>query len=193
MYQWSWYLWQCAIFAPFIGGNHRFYGYRFFDGIYQSSFVVIDLIETLGAYIMQKEIVLLISAICGLLFGTGLIVSDMANPKTVQSFLDLAGEWNPALMFVMVGALIVATIGFNLSRLKKTSLSGAPFPPIRRGIDKRLAIGSMIFGVGWGIAGICPAPAVVLMGMGIWQGVVFFVAMLVGMGMVIAFDKTQSA
>ena len=142
---------------------------------------------------MRKEIVLLISAICGLVFGTGLIVSDMANPKTVQSFLDLAGDWNPALMFVMVGALIVATIGFNFSRLKKTSLSGAPFPPIRRGIDKRLAIGSMIFGVGWGIAGICPAPAVVLMGMGIWQGVVFFVAMLVGMGMVIAFDKTQSA
>nr|WP_309575707.1 DUF6691 family protein [Moraxella osloensis] len=142
---------------------------------------------------MRKEIVLLISAICGLVFGAGLIVSDMANPKTVQSFLDLAGDWNPALMFVMVGALIVATIGFNLSRLKKTSLSGAPFPPIRRGIDKRLAIGSMIFGVGWGIAGICPAPAVVLMGMGIWQGMVFFVAMLVGMGMVIAFDKVQSA
>nr|WP_082168257.1 DUF6691 family protein [Enhydrobacter aerosaccus] len=142
---------------------------------------------------MRKEIVLLISAICGLVFGTGLIVSDMANPKTVQSFLDLAGDWNPALMFVMIGALIVATIGFNLSRLKKTSLSGVPFPPIRRGIDKRLAIGSMIFGVGWGIAGICPAPAVVLMGMGIWQGAVFFVAMLVGVGMVIAFDKTQSA
>lgn len=142
---------------------------------------------------MRKEIVLLISAICGLVFGTGLIVSDMANPKTVQSFLDLAGDWNPALMFVMIGALIVATIGFNLSRLKKTSLSGVPFPPIRRGIDMRLAIGSMIFGVGWGIAGICPAPAVVLMGMGIWQGAVFFVAMLVGMGMVIAFDKTQSA
>jgi len=192
VYQWSWYLWQCALFTPFIGGNPRFYGYRFFDGINRSSFVVIDLIETLGAYIMRKEIVLLISGICGLVFGTGLIVSDMANPKTVQSFLDLAGDWNPALMFVMIGALIVATIGFNLSRLKKTSLSGAPFPPIRRGIDKRLAIGSMIFGVGWGIAGICPAPAVVLMGMGIWQGVVFFVAMLVGMGIVIAFDKIQS-
>ena len=71
---------------------------------------------------MRKEIVLLISGICGLVFGTGLIVSDMANPKTVQSFLDLAGDWNPALMFVMVGALIVATIGFNLSRLKKTSI-----------------------------------------------------------------------
>ena len=193
MYQWSWYLWQCALFTPFIGGNHCLYVRRVCDGIYRSSFVVIDLIETLGAYIMRKEIVLLISAICGLVFGTGLIVSDMANPKTVQSFLDLAGDWNPALMFVMVGALIVATIGFNLSRLKKTSLSGAPFPPIRRGIDMRLAIGSMIFGIGWGIAGICPAPAVVLMGMGIWQGVVFFIAMLVGMGMVIAFDKTQSA
>ena len=193
MYQRSWYLWQCTLFTALTAGHHYLYVRRVCDGVYRSSFIVIDLIETLGASIVRKEIVLLISAICGLVFGTGLIVSDMANPKTVQSFLDLAGDWNPALIFVMVGALIVATIGFNLSRLKKTSLSGAPFPPIRRGIDKRLAIGSMIFGIGWGIAGICPAPAVVLMGMGIWQGVVFFVAMLVGMGMVIEFDKTQSA
>lgn len=142
---------------------------------------------------MKKAMTLLISGICGLLFGTGLMVSDMANPKTVQSFLDLAGDWNPALMFVMIGALIVAIIGFNLSKFKKTSLSGEPFPPLRRGIDKRLAIGSMIFGIGWGIAGICPAPAVVLMGMGMWQGMLFFVAMLVGMAIMLAFDKAKSS
>lgn len=141
---------------------------------------------------MKKEWVILISGICGLIFGTGLIVSDMANPTTVQRFLDLAGDWNPALMFVMIGALMVATVGFNLSKFKQTSLSGAPFPAVRTGIDKRLAIGSMIFGIGWGIAGICPAPAIVLMGMGIWQGVVFFIAMLVGMGIMLAYDKASS-
>ena len=141
---------------------------------------------------MNKPLIVLISSVCGIIFGAGLIISDMANPKTVQSFLDLAGDWNPALMFVMIGALIVATIGFNLSKLRKTSLSGVPFPQMRHGVDKRLAIGSLIFGIGWGIAGICPAPAIVLMGMGIWQGVVFFIAMLVGMAMMLAWEKAQS-
>lgn len=140
---------------------------------------------------MRKGWVVVISGFCGLIFGTGLIVSDMANPATVQGFLDLTGDWNPALMLVMVGALMVATVGFNLSKFKPTSLSGAPFPAMRRGIDKRLAIGSLIFGIGWGIAGICPAPAIVLMGMGIWQGVVFFIAMLIGMSIMLAFDKAN--
>lgn len=142
---------------------------------------------------MKKQIVLLISGVCGLIFGIGLILSDMVNPTTVQGFLDLTGAWNPALMFVMIGALLVAIIGFYVSKFKVTSWSGAPFPEVRRGIDKRLVIGSMIFGIGWGIAGICPAPAVVLMGMGIWQGVVFFIAMLVGMGLMMAFDNAKSS
>lgn len=142
---------------------------------------------------MKKAWVVVVSGICGLIFGTGLIVSGMANPTTVQRFLDLAGNWQPALMFVMVGALMVATVGFYLSKFRPTSLFGTPFPAMRRGIDKRLVIGSMIFGIGWGIAGICPAPAVVLMGMGIWQGVVFFIAMLVGMGLMMAFDNAKSS
>lgn len=90
-------------------------------------------------------------------------------------------------MFVMV-----ATVGFYLSKFRPTSLSGTPFPAMRRGIDKHLVIGSILFGIGWGIVGICPAPAIVLVGMGIWQGLVFFIAMLVGMGIMLAFDNAHN-
>ena len=138
---------------------------------------------------MKKTVANAISLISGLIFGLGLIVSDMANPLTVQNFLDVAGDWNAALLFVMLGALIVASIGFRLTKHKKHSLLGQDFPSIKQGLDKRLIIGSLIFGMGWGIAGICPAPALVLVGMGVWQAMVFFAVMFVAMFLTTKIDN----
>ena len=138
---------------------------------------------------MKKTVANAISLISGLIFGFGLIISDMANPLTVQDFLDIAGDWNGALLFVMLGALIVASIGFWLTKHKKHSLLGQDFPSIKQGLDKRLIIGSLIFGMGWGIAGICPASALVLVGMGVWQAVVFFAVMFVAMFLTTKIDN----
>jgi uncharacterized membrane protein YedE/YeeE len=122
--------------------------------------------------------------IAGLIFGLGLLVSGMTNPAKVLGFLDVAGAWDPSLAFVMVGAIAVAAVSFQVSRTRKRSLLGLPINlPTGRHIDKRLVTGSMLFGIGWGLAGICPGPALVLMGSGILKGVVFVMAMLAGMGL----------
>ncbi|MDR6917205.1 putative membrane protein YedE/YeeE [Pseudomonas sp. 3296] len=120
----------------------------------------------------------------GLIFGLGLLVSGMTNPAKVLGFLDVAGAWDPSLAFVMVGAIAVAAVSFQVSRTRTRSLLGLPINlPTARHIDRRLVIGSMLFGIGWGLAGICPGPALVLMGSGILKGVVFVMAMLAGMGL----------
>lgn len=139
--------------------------------------------------IKHKLVAMLVSVLCGVLFGAGLLVSDMANPNTVQGFLDIAGDWNASLAFVMLGALSVTSLGFAVSQRRTVSLLGEEFPSIRRGITWRLVCGALIFGMGWGILGICPAPAIVLMGQGVWQAVVFFVTMLTAMAGVIWWDK----
>jgi len=118
----------------------------------------------------------------GLIFGLGLLVSGMTNPAKVLGFLDVAGAWDPSLAFVMVGAIAVAAVSFQVSRTRTRSLLGLPINlPTTRHIDQRLVVGSMLFGIGWGLAGICPGPALVLMGSGILKGVVFVMAMLAGM------------
>ncbi|TPG73794.1 YeeE/YedE family protein [Pseudomonas arsenicoxydans] len=120
----------------------------------------------------------------GLIFGLGLLVSGMTNPAKVLGFLDVAGAWDPSLAFVMVGAIAVAAVSFQVSRTRTRSLLGLPINlPTARHIDQRLVIGSMLFGTGWGLAGICPGPALVLMGSGILKGAVFVMAMLAGMGL----------
>jgi len=120
----------------------------------------------------------------GLIFGLGLLVSGMTNPAKVLGFLDVAGAWDPSLAFVMVGAIAVAAVSFQVSRTRTRSLLGLPINlPTARHIDRRLVVGSMLFGIGWGLAGICPGPALVLMGSGILKGVVFVMAMLAGMGL----------
>ncbi|AJP58485.1 hypothetical protein UC34_19060 [Pandoraea vervacti] len=118
----------------------------------------------------------------GLVFGVGLILAGMANPAKVLGFLDVTGKWDPSLAFVMGGAIAVGLIGFRLARSQALAWTGEPRVwPAARTVDKRLVIGALLFGVGWGIAGICPGPALVLLGAGSGKALWFVVAMVVGM------------
>ena len=123
------------------------------------------------------------SLLAGLLFGLGLLIAGMANPAKVMGFLDLAGHWDPSLALVLVSAISVSRIAFNLAKHRSVSILGLPIQlPTATGIDGRLVVGSLLFGIGWGLAGICPGPALVLTGAATWQGVLFVAAMLIGMG-----------
>ncbi|TWO70079.1 YeeE/YedE family protein [Caenimonas sedimenti] len=123
------------------------------------------------------------SLLAGLVFGVGLIVSGMANPAKVLGFLDLAGRWDPSLALVMAGAISVGLISFAVAKRRTQSFLGTEMKlPKSRDIDRRLVGGGLLFGIGWGVAGFCPGPAVVALGMGEAKAVVFVVAMLVGMG-----------
>jgi uncharacterized protein len=126
----------------------------------------------------------LFALVAGLVFGLGLIVSGMANPAKVLGFLDLAGHWDPSLAFVMAGAIAVGALAFSLTARRPTTLLGEPMrlPPTRP-IDTRLVVGSVLFGIGWGLAGFCPGPAIVALGMGQGKAVIFMAAMLTGMGL----------
>ncbi|MDR3415489.1 MAG: YeeE/YedE family protein [Nevskia sp.] len=120
----------------------------------------------------------------GLLFGVGLIVAGMANPAKVLAFLDLAGAWDPSLALVMGAAIAVGLPVFAAFGRRRASLLGEPLQiPANRTIDRRLIAGSALFGVGWGMAGICPGPAVVLLGAGVPRAVLFVAAMLAGMAL----------
>ena len=116
----------------------------------------------------MKKILYFIS---GSIFGIGLIISGMSNPQKVLSFLDIFGNWDPSLMFVMVGAISITAIYFIVIKNKTTKLS----------IDKKLIVGSLIFGIGWGLVGICPGPAIVVLGSASIKGVIFVIALLIGM------------
>lgn len=124
----------------------------------------------------------LISLIAGLLFGAGLYVSQMINPAKVLGFLDFAGNWDPTLAMVMIGALASAAAGYALVRRRSGPVLGGKFQiPDRTDIDRPLIAGAIMFGVGWGLAGFCPGPAVAALGTGI-TGVYFFcAAMIAGM------------
>ena len=126
---------------------------------------------------------LIVSAlIAGLIFGLGLIVSGMANPAKVLGFLDLAGRWDPSLAFVMGGAIGVGVVGFALARRRTRSLLGAPMQlPASTELSKRLVLGSLAFGAGWGLAGFCPGPAIVSAAAGYSKAWIFVAAMVVGM------------
>ncbi len=118
----------------------------------------------------------------GLVFGLGLIVSGMSDPAKVLGFLDVAGRWDPSLAFVMGGAVLVAFLAFALARRRTANfLGGAMHLPTARDIDLRLLAGSVVFGVGWGLAGFCPGPALVAFGAGREKAAVFVAAMLGGM------------
>ncbi|MFJ2993328.1 DUF6691 family protein [Pandoraea sp. NPDC087047] len=131
---------------------------------------------------MKKLLPVLFALMGGLIFGLGLILAGMANPAKVLGFLDIAGKWDPSLAFVMGGAVAVGLAGFRLAHLRALAWTGAPRVwPALRGLDKRLVIGALLFGVGWGIAGICPGPALVLLGAGSGKALLFVIAMIVGM------------
>ena len=120
----------------------------------------------------------------GVLFGFGLIISGMSNPQKILNFLDITGNWDPSLMFVMGGAVIVGLGGFYLaSKRTEAFFGGALHIPSRRDISRPLVIGGLIFGAGWGIAGFCPGPAIVALGAGHMKALVFVLAMLVGMAL----------
>lgn len=125
----------------------------------------------------------LITFILGSVFSVGFMLSGMSNPKKILDFLDLVGDWDASLAFVMLGAIAVAIIPFQKAvRAKQPkTVFGEPINlPTSQQIDRKLLLGSLIFGVGWGIAGICPGPSLTLIGLGHYQGLYFIVAMLVG-------------
>lgn len=124
----------------------------------------------------------LTALLSGLLFGVGLIVSGMANPAKVLGFLDIAGRWDPSLAFVMAGAIAIGSIAFVLAKRRKESLLGLPMQiPASTDVTFRLVLGSAVFGVGWGLAGFCPGPALVALGAGFPKAWGFVAAMLGGM------------
>ncbi len=119
--------------------------------------------------------------VCGLLFGLGLLLAGMANPAKVLGFLDIAGLWDPSLALVMVGGIVVAFIAFTLSKKMPHSLLQAKFNwPEATAVTRPLLIGSTLFGLGWGLVGLCPGPALVLAGSGAIEGLIFVVFMLIG-------------
>ena len=125
-----------------------------------------------------------VAFIAGLVFGLGLLLSGMADPAKVLGFLDLAGPWDPSLALVMAGAVGIGVIAFALARRRSRSLLGDAMQlPTKRAIDRRLIAGSLLFGIGWGLAGFCPGPAIVALGLGNDKAVVFVAAMLAGMGL----------
>jgi uncharacterized membrane protein YedE/YeeE len=118
----------------------------------------------------------------GLIFGLGLLVSRMANPDKVLGFLDLAGKWDPSLAFVMAGAIGIATVAFALARRRTKSVLGVPLQwPAATRVDLRLVGGSALFGIGWGLAGFCPGPALVAAASGQAKALLFVIAMAAGM------------
>lgn len=118
----------------------------------------------------------------GLLFGLGLILAGMTDPSKVLGFLDLAGAWDPSLAFVMGGAILVGLGAFALAKRRSSNFLGGPIQlPTATAIDRRLLIGSLLFGAGWGLAGFCPGPAIVSLGAGQSKAAVFVLAMVAGM------------
>lgn len=118
----------------------------------------------------------------GLVFGFGLSLSGMLDPLRVRGFLDVFGAWDPSLIFVLGGAVAIAMVGVAIMRrLPRPALDTAFHLPTTTGIDRRLVLGSALFGIGWGVAGLCPGPAVTSLTLGLPSVAVFVLAMVIGM------------
>lgn len=123
----------------------------------------------------------LITFFTGLAFGLGLAISEMTNPTVVLGFLDVFGDWNPSLIFVMGGAVAVGMIGYRFKNKRSTPLYAAQwFVPTRRDIDKNLIIGAVLFGVGWGLSGYCPGPGLTALVNNPAEGTYFVAALIAG-------------
>lgn len=123
----------------------------------------------------------LVAFFCGLLFSAGLIVGGMSNPQKILGFLDITGNWDPSLLIIMGAGLVVSVIGYQLTRHRQQSVLACSLNiPTNKAIDKPLVLGSVLFGIGWGFAGICPGPSLVLAGAGFYQGILFVLAMIAG-------------
>ncbi len=124
----------------------------------------------------------LVNFAIGLIFGLGLILGGMGDPAKIQNFLDLFGTWDPSLAFVMGGAVVVTFIGYRLVWRRPAPLAGGKFQiPARTDIDGRIILGPAIFGIGWGLGGYCPGPALTALGLGAPGTLVFVPAMVAGM------------
>jgi hypothetical protein len=123
----------------------------------------------------------LIALLCGIIFGIGLSLSQMINPNKVLNFLDVTGNWDPSLLFVMMGALAVAFVSFKLILKRPASIFGEGFHISKKSsIDKSLILGAAIFGIGWGMSGYCPGPAVSGLGLLSLESVIMVVAIYLG-------------
>ena len=120
----------------------------------------------------------------GLTFGLGLIVSQMVNPAKVLAFLDIFGDWDPSLAVVMAAAVTASSLGYVVAKRRGRPVFGTRLEiPTRRDLEPRLMTGAAIFGVGWGLAGLCPGPALTALPLGLWQVFVFGAAMIAGMAL----------
>lgn len=143
---------------------------------------------------MRQHIDTLSSFIVGLIFGVGLILAGMTDPSKVIGFLDLAGSWDPSLALVMGGAILVGVVAFRFAHKRAASfLGGAMRLPGSRDIDLRLVGGSMVFGIGWGMAGFCPGPALTALGTGNTKAMIFVAAMVAGMALFEVADRLWHA
>jgi uncharacterized protein len=132
--------------------------------------------------------------LAGLLFGAGLILSGMTNPARVLAFLDLAGRWDPSLLFVLAGAIPVAAVAFRVAGARgRTLLGGRLHVPGARDVDPPLVLGSLTFGVGWGLVGYCPGPALAALAVGGRPTLMFVAAMVAGMALFEVQDRIRSA
>lgn len=135
-----------------------------------------------------------IQFLAGLLFGIGLIVAGMTDPAKIKGFLDLAGAWDPSLALVMGGAVGVGLIGFRVARGRRTALLGGPMRmPARSDVDRRLVLGSLVFGAGWGLGGLCPGPALASLATGSGKVAVFVLSMLAGMAVFAIIERLRAA
>lgn len=133
-----------------------------------------------------------VAFLCGLLFSAGLIVGGMSDPQKILAFLDITGNWDPSLLVIMGAGLCVSVLGYQLARRRQKSLLACSMAiPTNRLIDKPLVLGSVLFGLGWGLAGICPGPGLVLAGAGFYQGGLFVLAMIAGWLFVGFFKKHE--
>lgn len=124
------------------------------------------------------------ASLAGIIFGAGLALSDMVNPARVLGFLNIAGTWDPTLAFVMGGGVIASAIGYMFSRRLRAPLFGKSFfIPENRRLDSQLIGGAALFGIGWGLVGFCPGPAIAGLIYGMWQPWLFVAAMVVGMAL----------
>lgn len=132
--------------------------------------------------------------VAGAVFGTGLVVSGMSLPSKVLAFLDFFGNWDPSLMFVMLGAIGVHFWAYRLLSGRKVPYFGSTFTlPTRRDLDGKLLAGAALFGIGWGLSGLCPGPSLVALPSGIAGIAVFVVTMVIGMLAAKLFERTPAS
>ena len=136
----------------------------------------------------------LISLLSGIIFGIGLVISEMINPQKVLGFLDIFGNWDPSLAFVMVGALIVSLPTFHIIKKKEKPLLEEKFDySYNKNIDQRLILGSILFGAGWGLGGLCPGPAISSLALLNFYSISFVISMFIGFYFVKLLDSTTQA